>query len=167
MPLDPVIRRMIDNNAIWQYQLVNQVAKPVEKQTFFLNENVAATAFKEFSKDWQPNPWAMSEKRVPKPYPKNTFRVVVNVWGDYMTSIYIGKPSRSLFRQLMKPYRLCNMGVHVFDRTGRFCTYKIQVGYSTDPIRWDWSQESLNSYLFNAWADKYPDKNFTQVICGY
>jgi hypothetical protein len=63
-------------------------------------------------------------KEVPKPFPHNTYRVMVqNVDAIPITIVYIGKLSKSLLDVLMLKYPRNDMQISFFDRNGSFAIY--------------------------------------------
>jgi hypothetical protein len=63
-------------------------------------------------------------KEVPKPFPHNTYRVLVqNVEAVPITTVYIGKLSKSLLDVLMLRYPRNEMQISFFDRNGSFAIY--------------------------------------------
>jgi hypothetical protein len=61
---------------------------------------------------------------VPKPFPHNTYRVMVqNIDAIPITTVYIGKLSKSLLDVLMLKYPRNEMQISFFDRNGSFAIY--------------------------------------------
>jgi hypothetical protein len=95
--------------------------------------------------------WIQAEYDKPKPFPHNTFRVIVQDMEVVPPApVYVGKLSKSLLDALMLKYPRRNMQISFFDRNGTFVIYTYSpYREAYRGVKGDYRVISKNGHLFS------------------